>query len=139
MTRNNRSNVLIAAGLALAVLASGGCSKKYQHKELALDGEIAKKIVALVDSLRKSASDDVALKAAIHDQFAPGLAPNLAGGLESALADLAKAKEIKLIQLDRFGKVLRAGFRLTAPDAPGPKDCFFLLTDETPPRWIKPH
>ncbi|MEI7836474.1 MAG: hypothetical protein WCK05_08680 [Planctomycetota bacterium] len=139
MTKNSRPNILICAGLALALLIVGGCAKKYEHKELALDGEIAKKIVALVDSLQKSASDEGALKAAIRDQLAPGLAPNLVAGLESVLADLAKAKQTKLVQLDRFGKVLRASFHVTGPDAPGPKACVFLLTDETPPRWIKPH
>ena len=131
--------LLAAAGLALALLGAPGCSAKYPHEEIALDGAVAKKIVARVDALRKAGADEAAFKAVVRDQLASGLAPDMAAGLETALADLAKGNEVKLIQLDRFGKVLSAGFRVTGPDASGLKECFFLLTDESSPRWIKSH
>ena len=136
---NNSLTRLTAALLALTLVGAGGCSKKYEHKILLLDGPVAKEVIALLGTLQKFVPDETALKAAIRDQLAPGLAPQHVIGIEPALSALAKTKDAKLVQLDRFGKVLRAGFRATDPDAPQPKDRLLLLTDETPPRWIKPH
>lgn len=141
MTTNSSPTApaLLAAALALALLGAPGCSAKYQHEELALDGAVAKKIAGMVDALRKAGADEAAFKAVVRDQLAAGLTGDMAAGLETALGELAKGNEVKLIQLDRFGKVLSAGFRVTGPDASGLKECTFLLTDESSPRWIKPH
>lgn len=125
--------------LAAALLAAGGCSKKFEHDELTPDSAAGRQITALAEALQKVAADEQALQGAIHDQLAPGLPAPAAAALEPALSALAKAKDVKLVRLDRFGKFLSATFRATDPQSGEAQDSFFLLTDESKPHWVKPN
>ncbi|MCY2928434.1 MAG: hypothetical protein NTV86_02885 [Planctomycetota bacterium] len=136
---NKPTTRLAGALLAAALLAAGGCSKKYERTDLTPDSALGGQITALVEALQKAASDEQALQAVVRDQLAPGLPAPAAAALEPALAALAKAKDPKLVRLDRFGKFLSATFHSTDPQSGEAKDSPFLLTDESKPRWIKPN
>lgn len=137
MTRNAK-NSLLAACLATLLLA-GGCPKKYHHEELALDGPVAKQLLALVADLRQAAADDDALAALIRRQAADGLDNAALSQLLAALPPIARAKDVQLIQLDRYGQAYRAGFRLTNPESPQPAEPFFLVVPDKQKslHWLK--
>jgi hypothetical protein len=139
MTRN--ANAISLAVLLAACLLSAGCPKKYEHKELGLEGPVAKAVAARLADLQKAAGDEAALKAAITAQLDEDLSANssLVARCQAALTALAKAKDARLVRLDRFGSVYRAGFSFTDPESGHAKETFFLMTDDANPRWIRPN
>jgi len=124
---------VVLAAVVCAAVAWPGCSKKYPQTELAKDGPIAQQVLAMAAALQKTGPEG--LDNVFEEQAAGGLTPQQERGLRAALLQIAKADEVELEDLSRFGKnVYRASLRLRAGGTSS-EVCMLLVQSDGHLRW----
>ena len=137
MSRTTTSRITSAALLAGCLLAAGGCSQKYENRQLGLDSPEAKKVRALLAALRSGGEGG--LDQAVRRDGAGNLTEPQARMLRETLRKLATAEKVELTRMDRYGKdVWRAIFTLVGPDGEASLPILLVIPEGGKPVWAGP-
>lgn len=121
----------------LIVMASAGCSKKYEHKRLAAGSAEQARIAQLLAAVREAGPSG--LDAVIARDGMDGLSAVDRQRLAVPLGALAAAPRAELVKVDRFGRdICRATFQVAS--GPQVRNISILLKGEAAQlRWLQPN
>ena len=113
MTHIMSSSSIFTSSVLVAVLLAAGCSKQYEHKRLSRGCPEFLRVQQMLQELREAPADG--LDAVLSRQVAAGLSNTQQTGVRFILGELARAKEVHIERLDRWGEgIYRATIKFTA-------------------------